>query len=222
MSEASQVVERLPRFPVEKYHSLSNDSLLCYALERLASQSVPPTFENIAVAAFKLFPETFSLVGYPNYPDATRVNRTLLHARPKYRDLVVGNAKSGYALTQKGQSVAQQVSIDLESLGGAARVKDATEAASKRTFTGHAIVRQIEQSDIYQHWRDGQLDSVGDYEVWDFLEAVPYTDKSVLRDILKKYREGATLSDRQDLLEFLSWVSKRYRDVFQENREAQK
>lgn len=222
MSESSHLVEALKALPPKDYESSSNDGLLCYALAVLMAQGIPPTFENITVAVFRLFPESFALIGYRSYPDATRVNRALLHARPKYRDLVVGNAKSGYALTMKGQSVARQVSIDLESGTRGAQVKDAAKAVSNRTYTGHVFVEQIEQSRLYRHWRDEQLDSVGDYEIWDFLDAVPYTGKAVLRDIMKKYREAASLAGRPELTEFLLWASKRYRGVFQGEGEGQK
>lgn len=103
MKDPSAIVETLTPIEVGRYSHLNHDSLLCYAVKELESLAVPVTFENITVAAFRLFPKTFSLVGYLNYPDASRVNRTLLHARPKYRDLIVGNAKSGYALTAKGR-----------------------------------------------------------------------------------------------------------------------
>lgn len=199
-----------------KYRDLSNDSLLCYAVSQLISQSTPVTFENITVAAFRLFPEHFSLVGYPEYPDASRVNRTLLHARPKYRDLIVGSATNGYALTKKGESVARQIEVELKSQGATPQSEQVAAVSHKRTYTGHRVVQQIESSPLYKHWGDSDWASVGDYEVWDFLEAMPYTDKRVLRDIMKNYREAAELSGRQDISRFLSWVAKEYKHVFQE------
>ena len=137
MSESSALVEAFDPVAAEKYRDLSKDSLLCYAVTELKSISVPVTFENVTVAAFKLFPEHFSLVGFHNYPDASRVNRTLLHARPKYRDLIIGNATSGYTLTSKGESVARQVAADLESPRRVPKAKRSPAAPSKRTFTGH-------------------------------------------------------------------------------------
>lgn len=214
MSGPGAVIEALEPADVEKYRDLSKDSLLCFAVAELQEKSVPVTFENIAVAAFKLFPEHFSLIGYRNYPDASRVNRTLLHARPKYRDLIIGNATSGYALTSKGESVARQVAIDLQSTNRTSKARRAE--PDKRTYTGHGVVEQIEQSSLYKHWRDDQVESIGDYEVWDFLEAMPYTDRTMLRGILKNYREAAELSGRQDVMKFLVWVSRQYRHVFQE------
>lgn len=214
MKDSSSQVENMRSIAPEKYQDLSKDSLLCYAVRELKSLSVPATFENITVAAFKLFPEAFSLVGYLEYPDASRVNRTLLHARPKYRDLIVGNAKSGYALTKKGESVALQVAVDLESERRAPRPKQSAEATSKRTYTGSAVVQHIERSSLYRHWRDSELEALGDHEVWDFLEAMPYTDKAMLGQILRNYREGVELAGREDLVEFLSWVTKQYDHVF--------
>ncbi len=215
MSDSTAAVEALEPADVEKYRHVSNDSLLCFALVELRSSSVPATFENITVAAFKLFPESFSLVGYQNYPDAARVNRTLLHARPKYRDLITGSAKKGYVLTAKGETVARQVSVDLQSQG-VQKARSASDVIDKRTYTGQAVTKQVEGTSLYKHWRDGELDAIGDYEVWDFLDAMPYTDKAVLRVILKDYKEAAELAGREDLVKFLSWVSRQYRYVFQE------
>src|SRR5665648_613328 len=106
-----------------------------------------------------------------------------------------------------GMARGNRVLRDIEMLGN---------LSNKNNYTGHGVVEQIEQSSLYKHWRDDQVESIGDYEVWDFLEAMPYTDKTMLRGILKNYREAAELSGRQDVMKFLVWVSRQYRHVFQE------
>lgn len=42
------------------------------------------------------------MVGWPEYPDAFRTNRSLLQGQPKYRNWLTGAASTGFSLNDRG------------------------------------------------------------------------------------------------------------------------
>src|SRR5205809_3198637 len=95
------------------YREADLAGLAAYTLDWLQRQNTPTTFENVVVAAFKMFPAKFSLEGYPSYPDAARVGRTLLQLGPKYRNWARGSVQKGFVLTQTGLSKVKSVQEQL-------------------------------------------------------------------------------------------------------------
>lgn len=84
--DASADLSTLTPIDPERYVEIDHDRLLAYVVTRMNALSLRVTFENVTAAAFALFPKVFCLSGYPQYPDAARVNRTLLHGGPKYKN----------------------------------------------------------------------------------------------------------------------------------------
>jgi hypothetical protein len=213
--------DTLSAFNPDKYQAISNDELLAYSLNLLKQNAVPATFETLVVTTFKLFPESFSLIGFTEFPDAARINRSLLHSRPKYRNLMDGNAKNGFSLTTKGREAAEKTEKRLT--GDSQSVEVPKKAKPRRiddqTFTGSKVVEKIENSILFQHWSAGDMAKVGPYDIWSFLEALPYTEKSALKLIINSYREAAVMTGRKDILSFLDWVTKeRYSHIFKQEK----
>lgn len=61
------------------------------------------SLENIVIAAFRLFPNKFSLLTYPEHPDAIRVDKALRRCNAKDRQWLMGKTSQGFALTQRGR-----------------------------------------------------------------------------------------------------------------------
>lgn len=55
------------------------DKLVVYSIYLLSVEKKEATFENIVAKCFQLFPEKFSLVGYPQWPDSARINKSWLN-----------------------------------------------------------------------------------------------------------------------------------------------
>jgi hypothetical protein len=56
----------------DDYLSLDKDRLILIVIDYLNSKNIETTFDKLTVAAFKLFPKKFSLIGFPEYPDAKK------------------------------------------------------------------------------------------------------------------------------------------------------
>src|SRR3989454_11226835 len=97
----------LKPYPLDQYGNIDLNRLTVFTIYLLNKRDIPTTLENIGVANFRMFPRRFAMVGFPDYPDVTRVNRALLQLRPKYRNWAMGNAKLGWHLTVAGEEEAK-------------------------------------------------------------------------------------------------------------------
>src|ERR1700730_2552561 len=75
--------------------------LTAYSIHWLTEWEIPTTYENIGVLNARLFPAEFALVGFLEFPDVMRTNRTLLQMRPKYRGFATSDPRRGVFLTHK-------------------------------------------------------------------------------------------------------------------------
>ena len=100
-------VRDLKPFDERTYEGISLNQLATYTIDLLTKKGFPITFETLTVALFKMFPKKFCLYGFEEYPDAARVNRSLLQLRPKYRNWALGDTKKGYVLTSQGREIAE-------------------------------------------------------------------------------------------------------------------
>ena len=117
--------------------------------------------------------------------------------------------QKGYCLTQKGEYVVQEIIVSLESTAPVApSIKK--KSAKNRTFTGKIVIDKIESSDIYGKWEKDSNFEPGKYDIWLFLEVAPYTDKKIVKDLMRSFREAAEAANRNDILQFLKWLKVKY------------
>lgn len=202
-------------FPSEKYKSIDNNRLAVYAIALLSKNSLQATQEAVIVALFLMFSEKFSLIGFKEFPDAERVNRTLLQLGPKYRNWAIGNKHIGYSLNETGRLVLSQTEKMLES-SASPRIKILT--PKQRTRDPDIEIKEIEGTSLYKVYKSGEKDTTNEFAIWELLQAFPYTPKSALKKRFKQMKESAKLSGRSDVLEFLMWVQTKYADMFMERR----
>ena len=100
-------------FSPELYGDVGLNQLLAYAVSYLEGRRYRGTIENITVVTYRMFPNKYSLVGYPQFPDSARVQRVILHLGPKYVGLLEGKNKIGYRLNERGRSVAAETALRL-------------------------------------------------------------------------------------------------------------
>src|SRR4051812_16271551 len=102
------LVKIAPKYP-KIYEDLALTSLTAYSLYWLHAWELRRTIEAIAVLNWRLFPVKFAMVGFPEYPDAFRTNRSVLQCQPKYRNLLTGAATKGFSLNDRGVEVAREL-----------------------------------------------------------------------------------------------------------------
>jgi hypothetical protein len=193
----------------QKYKHIDLNSLLVFVIDFLEKNDIPLSFENICVATFKMFPKKFSLMDYEEFPDATRVNRVLLHLRPKYENLVDGNVKTGFTLTEKGKLRVQTTKDLLEQKGQSENKETRPKLEEKQ-------IEEIKNSIAFNKFKQKKFEEVQIEDIYGFLLATPYTPKKDIRKFLNTIISIAEDKNDADILNFLKIVKEKFGAYFQD------
>jgi hypothetical protein len=192
--------------------------LTAYALHWLTVWEIPTLYENVCVLCARLFPTQFSLKGFPQIPDANRVNRSLLQMRPKYRGFATSDPRRGVFLTGKGQEAANRViaAFGPPTLGGR-QVEPAftstgfqTGKGKDRTRNPARIIAECRQKLLFRRFKEGRFE---DTDTVHFLGLVSLYDHSPTSEIKKKLRQlhaDALAVGDDEFLSFLDQVGERF------------
>jgi hypothetical protein len=209
-SRSKNVIQEFEAYPEESYRDIDLTGLAAFTILRLNDLHIPNTFENLVVALFKLFPIKFSLVGFDQYPDAARVNRTLLQLGPKYRNWARGSVQKGFVLTEAGNLKVANVA-KIISGNRTVEPQRARQPALSRTMDLSKDIQAIEQSSLYQNWKtNGEIKNSDSIALYDLLGAYAYTPPRVLLDRMKLLRTIVTQLGRTDILQFLDAVESEF------------
>ena len=206
-------VEQFEPFLEALYQDVDLAGLATFAIKRMQELQIPVTFENVVVGLFRLFPSKFALHGFQQYPDAARVNRTLLQLGPKYRNWARGRVQQGYVLTEGGVAKAAEVASILVSGHPPGASRTSRRQAVPRTMDWGKELQSLEGSALFRKWKVNQLADGELRELFDLLSAFAYTPTRALRDRLRLLENATREAGRPDLQEFLRSV----RQVFAEH-----
>jgi hypothetical protein len=185
------------------YDHIDSDRLILYVVNYLEENSVEPTFEKIVIAAYKLFPKRFSLLGFPEHPDAKTVYYPVMHCSYKKKGWLSGNMQSAFHLTSKGKEILNGV---LAALSGEIPISKALSALPSRKEK--FFLDLLESSSAFQKYNAGRADEISEMEIRIMLRTRTDTPSEILKQNLKKFFEYANIADRQKLVEFLEYVRK--------------
>ena len=105
----------LKPYKLELYQGEALAKLTTVGILKLHNAEIDANFENITVILYKLFPEKYSLVGFPEFPDTLRVNRAMT-SHCITAGYIDGTLKrNSYFLTPKGRIVAEDLLDQIES-----------------------------------------------------------------------------------------------------------
>ncbi len=163
-------------------HQFSLPYLAAYSVHWLTVWEIPTTYENIIVLNARLFPEEFALVGFPEFPDAMRTNRTLLPMRPKYRGLATSIPRRGVYLTEKGRDAAARISevlgpptLEGKPVDEADMVEIRSAKDQERTRSPAKIISDCKSRLLYRRYREGKFEET---DVVHFLGLIGLYDHS--------------------------------------------
>lgn len=199
------------------YTQIGYDDLVTYSLFSLIKKGKDPTFENLVVECFELFPKRFSLVGYSMYPDSALVNKSWLRCRTD-KNLIAGSTAKGFKLTSEGVEIAEKVSHLLKDSDSKPTINKMK--SDERTRAGR-FVGHVENSNAYRKYCNKDIDNITEFDVRDLLLGTMQTEPRILRENLDKLREYASIYERHDIIELLRCIEKYLQDKFGfEEREA--
>ena len=202
--------ESLKAFDRGVFSHIDNDRLILYVVSLLGESGVEPTFDKIAVAAFKLFPSRFSLIGFPQFPDAKRVHDCLWHCTYKTKMWLSGNPKSGFAITEKGRYVLNETKRRLSGEVEASKEFN-TKARRKEVY----FVELLKKTSAFKKFTEGNNNSISSIEIRELLRVGNETSKEILKKNLLRYLEYAQKLEERHVEEFLKFVQIRWENLFE-------
>jgi hypothetical protein len=202
--------ECLKIFKSDSVSHVDNDRLIIYAVSVLEGKDIEPTFDNVVVTAFRLFPTRFSLIGFPTYPDAKRVHDCLWHCTYKTKMWLSGNPKSGFTLTDKGKHVLNDVRSRL--MGEVEVARDfETGARRKEVF----FIGLLKKTSAFRKFAAGNADAISPMEVREMLRVGNEASKEILCKNIRRFSEYSRRLGVEDVEKFLQFVRAKWRDLFE-------
>ncbi len=205
----------LEAFPNESYEPIALTSLTAYSVFWLSEWGIPTSFETLAVLNFKLFPAKFAMVGWPQFPDFNRTNRSVLQMRPKYRNLATSITKKGVFLNENGIREAQALAARIGSpvsrgasvSGAEVAIPSVRGSHRARTIHPEDQIAKLKSSKLYQLYREGRWIEAEAIDLVNFLEVYDHTPSKEKVRRLTDYRQAAEELGDQEVQEFIDKVA---------------
>jgi hypothetical protein len=203
----------------ELYKDVPLVFLTAYSLFWLHEWKIRRTIEAIAVLNWRLFPEKFAMVGFNEYPDAFRTNRSLLQMQPKYRNLLTGAAVKGFSLNERGMEKARALikvfgAPTTESgavLGDVKRIEvSARKPQQARSIEPEREVARVKSSRLFQKWRHGEMTDRDLIHLHALLAIFDHTPTAVRVRAMKDLEDAAQKTDDHEVQQFLSDIRKTF------------
>jgi hypothetical protein len=196
---------------VESYDAIDLNRLALFALGWLRDERIPPTFENLVVVVFRMFPGKFALRGF-DFPDANRVNRTLLQLGPKYRNWARGSYRTGYALTPSGEVVLKEARQRLDSPGELSSARSRVRAGGY-TWDPTTDVVELRDTDAIRRFTSAGSQALDNEDVWNALNAFSYTPVDAVRSRLITLRDYASQVEDAEAVAFIDALRERFEAI---------
>ena len=196
--------------------------LIAYTLYWIHEWDMRATFEAITVLSFRLFPSAFSLIGFPEFPDAARTTRSILQGQPKYRNVLTGTPTRGFHLNKNGE----QIAIDLAKRIGVPEAADGAtlgviqttqvidDGALRRTIDPREQVQRTRKSQLFQKWLRSDVSEKDVIDVHSMLGIFDHTPTKERQRLYKDLHESAEQIDDTEMVSFLEGIREMFPNVF--------
>jgi hypothetical protein len=201
----------MSEFSFEIYQNISLDELATYCVFLVLQEKKEATFESIVAKCFELFPQKFSLVGYPQWPDSARINKAWLRCRTDFK-YIAGSVKNGFSLTSKGLEIVEEVQKKLN--------RPFQEQYKLHTRKAHArtreeqFINELEKSEVFKRYLEQRENTViSHFEFCDMLYCTLESSNKTLINNLSMLKEFAVKLNKKEILEFLLFAEKGFHNI---------
>lgn len=214
--------EKLRPFKAELYLSASLATLAAVGLLSLLEAGLDGSFDNVAVILFRLFPEKFKLVSFPEHPDFLRIDNTL-RLDCKHAYLVAGGRARGFSLTNHGKIIAEDALLQLRTGKVIPNAQEQRQApSSSRRNRETRLVSEVRKSEAFQKYITGKKAELSRYDVCDALHGTLDTHPDKLKpnlNLLKQYaKDLIALQEFREMatpiMEFLDYLESKWGSIF--------
>ena len=196
-------IEKLRSLKPARYENLNLDYLVLYVMSKLQEIGADLSFENAIVAAFKIFPNKFSLLGYGEYPDGKRVHDSLFRCTHD-KQWLGGKTRQGFVITERSRVFIKEAKDLL-----AGRKTKKTKAASK-TRRKEVLVKEALETPAYIKFKERKKDSITEGDICYLLQGTLDTPKDILSKNYLSLKSFATELGEKELRKFLDFIEERF------------
>ena len=197
---------KLEAVDLSKYEDVDLDRLVMYSIGQLEKIGIELSFENAVMASFKLFPQKFSLLGFPDYPDANRIMKCLWRFTSKVKPWLSGKIKQGFVITERGRAPIKEVEAILR---GQYPIEKKSPSKTRRE---ELLLKEVMSSTAYLKYAEKQNDSISEGDLCYLLQGTLDSDRQMLKENLFLLRKYASELKRQYLLEFFNWLEQHFQE----------
>lgn len=208
---------KLDAYNEKVYENISLTTLTAFVVYWLDEWSLPTSLENVSVASHRMFPTKFAMVGWPQFPDVNRTNRSVLQMRPKYRNLATSVSDKGVFLSEAGLREAEAVlkKFGVPHFQGLAveqppltRVR----RGSGKAWSIHPedLINSVKQSTLFSLYTEGRFDESEAIHLIGMLRLYDHTPSSEKRKKLKVLIEQAKTAEDDQVVLFLKAVLEKF------------
>jgi len=216
MNEKKKLLNELKKhdtFNEEIQKKVGRDRAVVYSVYFLENIGIEATFQRISVVAFKLFPESFSFLEFPEYPDSRVIRNCLWHCVHKSKQWLIGSDKTHYNTTEKGKEVVKiflkliENNMDIKSLPFYLQIRGITkkELITKATDAEINFIQEIKNSKAYLLFMRDK-DAVRSVDIKKSLGGDRYSPSSYIYNKLTKALKLSELTNDTNLKLYLNWV----------------
>ncbi|MEM3489306.1 MAG: hypothetical protein QXU11_11930 [Thermoproteota archaeon] len=190
------------------YLPIEKDRLILFVIDYLYSKNIEVTFDKLTVAAFKLFPKKFSLIGFPEYPDAKTVNDCVFLHCVKTKGWASGNAQTGYRITEKGKYFLEETKKMLEGKIKITRKYGTVPRRKEVTF-----INLLKKTQAYRKYLQNKKEEISYSEILEALKMPSHSSKEALEKNFEKYFTYASKINDESVIKFLEFVQRKLRGI---------
>ncbi|OGU43028.1 MAG: hypothetical protein A2315_04200 [Ignavibacteria bacterium RIFOXYB2_FULL_35_12] len=201
------------------YGNIALTSLTAYSIFWLKEWNIPSSIENISIVNAKLFPTKFAMVGWPEYPDVNRTNRSVLQMRPKYRNLAYSASDKGVFLNENGLNEAKALVNKFGAPDFLGKKKlnaeysyEESERGKGRARSVHPedAIKKIKSSILFNLYRDGMLDTAEAIHLIGMLGVYDHTPSKEKKRKIKEVIDFAKEIDDKEVQQFLIQAQEKF------------
>ena len=197
-----EVIRRITEYEGD-YVPLDKDRLILFTVGFLAEKRIEPTFDKIVVAAFKLFPKKFSLIGFPEYPDGRTIYYCVYNHCTLTKKWLSGNIQSGFKISDRGRYFLEETKKMLE--GKIKVTKKYSVVAKRKELT---FLNLLKKTEAYKKFVSGKQDKITHVEILEALKT-QFDSADLVERHLRKYFEYAERLNDLDAKMFLSFIKRK-------------
>tara|TARA_Y100000310_G_scaffold344459_1_gene457338 strand:- start:4368 stop:5087 length:720 start_codon:yes stop_codon:yes gene_type:complete len=196
---------------------VGRDRAVVYAVHLLEINNIEATFQRICICAFKLFPESFAFVEFPEFPDSRIVRNCLWHCVHKAKEWLIGSDKTHYNTTEKGKDIVNifqrllKNKMDLKSLPYSLQIKGLTkkEMTTKSSDKEVNYLNEIKNSKAYSLFKT-KKEEIQSNDIKKSLGGDRYSSSPYLKDKLSKALDYCKLINEKNVESYLKWIKKNW------------